>query len=43
MTEILRWWRNKSREERKEIMKDRNIKSITYNQIKVIYNETKLQ
>lgn len=42
MTEILRWWRNKSREERKEIMKDRNIKAITYREIKVIYNETKL-
>lgn len=38
--EILLWWRDKPTEEKKSIMKKRNIKSITYEQIKFIYLES---
>lgn len=40
MREVLIWWRDLSSEEKKSIMKERNIKSITYEQIKFIYLES---
>jgi len=43
MTEILRFWRDKPLSEKQEIMKSKNIKVMTYSQIKTIYNESKLQ
>lgn len=41
MREILVWWRGKSKEEKKSIMKDHNIKAITFEQIKLLYLESK--
>lgn len=41
MTEILRWWRDLGKDKRKEIMTERKIKAITYEEIKTIYNENK--
>ena len=41
MTEILRFWRDKTIQYKKEIMKSKNIKAITYEQIKSIYLESK--
>lgn len=37
MTEILRYWRDLSKEEKQSIMKSKNIKAITFEQIKDIY------
>lgn len=37
MREYLIWWRDKQISEKQEIMKSKNIKSITYSDIKGIY------
>ena len=39
MTEILRYWRDLPKSQKREIMSGKGIKSITYDQIKNIYNE----
>jgi len=39
MTHILKFWRDLGKEKRKEIMTEKGIKAITYEQIKTIYNE----
>lgn len=36
---ILRYWRNLSKSQKQEIMSEKGIKSITYEQIKKIYYE----
>lgn len=43
MREYLFWWNKLPQSEKQEIMKSKNIKSITYSQIQTIYNESKLQ
>lgn len=40
MTDILRFWRNKSSAEKEQIKKDYNIKVITYKFIQEIYLES---
>lgn len=40
MRQILLWWRNLNNETKKSLMTERNIKSITYSDIKDIYNQT---
>ncbi len=40
MRNYLLWWRNLSKESKKELMKTHNIKAITYENIKSIYLET---
>lgn len=42
MRNILIYWRNLSKQEKQSIMQSKNIKAITFEQIKVIYNENKL-
>lgn len=37
MRPILLWWRNLSKEEKQSLMTERNIKAITYSDIKEIY------
>lgn len=39
MREILLWWKSKSKETKKSIMKEHNIKSITFEEIKSLYLE----
>lgn len=39
MTNILRWWRDLSKEKRKEIMGEKGISVMTYELIKTIYGE----
>ena len=39
MTEILRFWRNKSKSEKEEIKTKYGIKTMTYADIQKIYNE----
>jgi len=41
MPVILRYWRNLSKTQKQEIMSEKGIKEITYEQIKTIYNENK--
>lgn len=43
MTEILKYWRDLGKETRKELMQKHSIKKITYEQIKIIYNENIVQ
>lgn len=37
MRKYLLWWRNLSKEEKESLMTERNIKAITYSDIKEIY------
>lgn len=37
MRKYLLWWRNLSKEEKQSLMTERNIKAITFGQIKEIY------
>ncbi len=41
MKQILRYWRDLSRQEKQSLMTERNIKSITFDQIEEIYLENK--
>lgn len=38
-SKILRWWRDLPKENKTQIMTELNIKAISYEQIKTIYNE----
>lgn len=40
MTDILRFWRNKTMSEKEQIKKDHNIKTVTYDFIKARYLES---
>jgi len=39
MRPILYWWNKLPKQEKQSIMKSKNIKAITFEMIKVIYNE----
>lgn len=39
MRKYLLWWRNLSKEEKQSLMTERNIKAITYSDIKTVYAE----
>lgn len=41
MRQILLWWRNLPQSEKQSLMTERNIKAITFGQIKEIYLEIK--
>lgn len=41
MTDILRWWRDLSKDQKQQFKKEHNVKVVTYQFIKKLYLEVK--